>query len=748
MNITAADAIAIIILLTILIAVGVYLLHWLYRHSSKDQAFVRTGSGGEKVVMGGGALVIPIIHDMTLVNMNAIPIEIRRAGETSLITKNKLRVDANAEFTVRVIPTTENVSLAARTFGGQTGSPERVKEVVQSRFVDAMAATAAMMTMDEIHQNRKGYMQSVAEQVTLSLASNGLELENASLVSLNQTDISIFNPSNAFDAEGLTQLTQEIEERRRLRNRIENEARIEIKLKDYETEQRAIEIDRDLEYARIDQLRDIETRRAAQLASIEEEKSVSAISISQAKSKAEQESERIRIAKDKLVSAERINSETEIRLLTIDRNKDNEERAIAAGKLIETSRINSKRDVDAERIEREKEIKEFEIKSREAISVSESNARATVDKSKLESERAVESSRIEVEKTIETLAVEKDRHVRVTAEKANAEKEKAAILTRYDVDLERLKKDEEIVQYEINKNQSIKLAETSAFRKIEDAQIATHREVDELRIAAQKFVEKFEIERNKEVEIVDKERLIAVINKSIEEAYAKTEAAEAHKKLAAVEEAVNTAREIEAASRAKSVEKLDAESKAERERIRVTVAATAAKEATEQRALADIAEAKASAVRYEKEAEGATAINAAENTRSDASRRSAIYENLVKNLPEIIRETVKPMENIESIKILQVDGVPGINSPSERSGGGGGASDGGSNDGNMTDRVVNSAMKYRTQVAFVDGLMKDLGLPINSLGSAGGMSFRNFAEPEKPVDGKPPAPRKKSKDDD
>ena len=747
MNFTAADAIAIIILLTILIAVGVYLLHWLYRHSSKDQAFVRTGSGGEKVVMGGGALVIPIIHDMTLVNMNAIPIEIRRAGETSLITKNKLRVDANAEFTVRVIPTEENVSLAARTFGGQTGSPERVKEVVQSRFVDAMAATAATMTMDEIHQNRKGYMHSVAEQVTLSLASNGLELENASLVSLNQTDISIFNPSNAFDAEGLTQLTQEIEERRRLRNSIENEARIEIKLKDYETEQRAIEIDRDLEYARIDQLRDIETRRAAQLASIEEEKSLSAISISQAKSKAEQEGERIRIAKEKLVSAERINSETEIRLLTIDRNKDNEERAIAAGKLIETSRINSKRDVDAERIEREKEIKEFEIKSREAISVSEANARATVDKSKLESERAVESSRIEVEKTIETLAVEKDRHVRVTAEKANAEKEKAAILKRYDVDLERLKKDEEIVQYEINKNQSIKLAETSAFRKIEDAQISTHREVDELRIAAQKFVEKFEIERSKEVEIIDKERLIAVINKSIEEAYAKTEAAEAHKKLAAVEEAVNTAREIEAASRAKSVEKLDAESKAERERIRVTVAATAAKEAMEQRALADIAEAKASAVRYEKDAEGAKALNAAENTRSDASRRSAIYENLVKNLPEIIRETVKPMENIESIKILQVDGVPGINSPSER-GGGGGVVDGGGGDGNMTDRVVNSAMKYRTQVAFVDGLMKDLGLPINSLGSAGGMSFRNFAEPEKPVDGKPPAPRKKSKDDD
>ena len=179
-----------------------------------------------------------------------------------------------------------------------------------------------------------------------------------------------------------------------------------------------------------------------------------------------------------------------------------------------------------------------------------------------------------------------------------------------------------------------------------------------------------------------------------------------------------------------------------------SVKEAAAKDAAEQRALAEIAEANAAAVRYEKEAEGALAINAAENTRNDASRRSAIYENLVKNLPEIIRETVKPMENIESIKILQVDGVPGINSPSERSGGAGGVIEGGGNDGNMTDRVVNSAMKYRTQVAFVDGLMKDLGLPINQLGSAGGMSFRNFAEPEKPVDGAPPAPRKKSKDDD
>ena len=130
-----------------------------------------------------------------------------------------------------------------------------------------------------------------------------------------------------------------------------------------------------------------------------------------------------------------------------------------------------------------------------------------------------------------------------------------------------------------------------------------------------------------------------------------------------------------------------------------------------------------------------------------AGALSPLYENLVRNLPSIIRETVKPMENIESIKILQVDGVPGINSPSELNGSGAGNANGGGEGPNMTDRVVSSAMKYRTQVAFVDGLMKELGLPLENIGSAGGMSFRNFQPPEKPA-GSARRVGKPAKDDD
>lgn len=731
---TGADAIAIIILLTILIAVGVYLLHWLYRHSSKDQSFVRTGSGGERVVMGGGALVIPIIHDITVVNMNAIPVEIRRQGEQSLITRNKMRVDLVAEFFVRVIATKEGVSTAARTLGARTQDPMALKEIIQGRFVDAMASVAASMTMEEIHQDRVGYIRRVADQAGQTLGGNGLELENASLTSLNQSDISVFNPANAFDAEGLTQLTEQIEERRRLRNRIENEARIDIKLKDYEAEQRALEIDRDLEYARIDQTRAIEIRKAAQAAEIEAERSQSQISITQARVRAEEEAERIRIAKDQSIDAERIRATNDTRALEIERQKDTELTEIASRTRLETERIQTRQQVEAERIERERQVKEAEIKSRLEIEVYDTQSAAEIEQARLSRERDVEARRISTSKEIELLAVERDKEIRVSNEQAQAEQERAAIAKRHAVEIERLKKDEEVAQQGIAHQQKIKLAEAQSLRKVEDAVIVANREIEELRIAASKYIDRFVIEQDMEIELADKNRLITVVNKAIEEAVARTNEAEARKALAAVEEQVETVRAEESATRSKKVDLIAAETAAERDAIRVVRQAEAEKLAVEQRALSEIAEARAAEVRYETDAEGNRKLNDAENMRNDESRRSAIYEHLVKTLPSIIRETVKPMENIESIKILQVDGLPGLNSPSETGGAGGG---GGS--GNVSDQVVNSAMKYRTQVAFVDGLMEEIGLPLKNLGSAGGMSFRNF----------PPVPGAKSgKDDD
>ncbi|MBW3098956.1 flotillin family protein [Pseudohoeflea coraliihabitans] len=727
---TGADIIAIIILATILIAVGVYLLHWLYRHSSKDQSFVRTGSGGERVVMGGGALVIPIIHDITVVNMNAIPIEIRRQGEQSLTTKNKMRIDIVTEFFVRVIATEEGVSLAARTLGARTQESTALKEVIQGRLVDAMATVAASMTLDEIHQNRADFVRQVSRLVETVLTSNGLELETAALTSLNQSDISVFNPSNHFDAEGLTLIVRETEERRKLRNQIENETRVQIKTRDFEAEQRIIEIDRDLEYVRIEQARDIESKKAQQAAEIETERSTSQISITQARVRAEEESERVMIAKGRALDEERIRSENEIKTLEIERRRDTELAEITSKSHLETERIQSHRQVEAERINREAEIREAQIRSRLDITTLETESDGKIENARLLTQQEVERARITTEKLIEIEAVEREKDVRVTSEMAQSESERAMLAKKLSVENERLQIEEELRARDIQRQHKIKLAETASYREIEDARVVADREIEELRVAARRYIERFEIEQKMETELADKERLIAVVNKAIDEAVARTNESEARRKLAKSEEQIETTRAEEKANRAKAIEVIDAEARAERETIRLIKQAEAEKSASEYRAKGDMAEAKAAELRYAIDAEGNRQLNEAENLRSEEARRSAILEGVVTRLPEIIREQVKPMENIDSIKILQVDGLPGLNSPSDRGDGSGG---GGGSGGGISDQVVNSAMKYRTQVAFVDGLMEEIGLPLKNLGAAGGMQFKNF--PPKPSEG-------------
>ena len=69
-----------LIILAIAIVIAVYILRWLYRRSTKEVAFVRTGFLGEKVVVNGGAFVIPVLHEITPVNMNVMRIEVQARG--------------------------------------------------------------------------------------------------------------------------------------------------------------------------------------------------------------------------------------------------------------------------------------------------------------------------------------------------------------------------------------------------------------------------------------------------------------------------------------------------------------------------------------------------------------------------------------------------------------------------------------------------------------------------------------------
>jgi len=520
----------------------------LYTRASKEISFVRTGMRGQMVVLNGGALVFPVLHETIPVNMNTLRLEVRRANEQALITRDRMRVDVLAEFYVRVQPTADSIAAAAQTLGRRTMDPSALKELVEGKFVDALRAVAAEMTMEELHEQRVNFVQKVQKAVSEDLLKNGLELESVSLTGLDQTNKEFFNPNNAFDAAGLTKLTEEIEERRKRRNDIEQDTLIQIEQKNLHAAQQHLQIERETEFARLEQQREISIRTAAQAAEIGREEA--------------------------------------------ERHREAEEARITANQAVDLARIHAERQVEEHRIEKERQIREKDI------------------------------------------------------------------------------------------------------------------------------------DREKTVEVANQDKIIAIAEKSKQQAAAQAAADHARAEAVKAEEMVETVRGTERSERQKTIELIEARKQAERAAISIRVKAESEKLAAEDNAQAmrTMAEGKAaetriaaegeadaeklraaaSELRYSVEAAGRAALNDADNRLSSDIVRMKIQIALIEQLRDIIRESVKPMESIDSIKILQVDGLGTMN------GGGHGGGDGASA-GSPSDQIVQSALKYRAQAPLIDSLLRELG---------------------------------------
>ena len=522
------------VLLAVAIVIVVYLMNWLFRRSSKEVAFVRTGLGGQKVVMNGGAFVLPIIHEVIPVNMNTLRLEVKRGRESAVITKDRMRVDVLAEFYVRVQSMPDAIANAAQTLGQRTMQPEALRELLEGKFVDALRSVAAEITMEQMHEKRGDYVRRVKQAVAEDLLKNGLELESVSLTGLDQTNMDFFNPSNAFDAEGLTRLTEEIERRKKIRNDIEQDTLIQIRNKNLETEKLSLQIDQEGEAARLEHERDVEVRRALQRAEVARERAL-----------------------------------------------------------------------------REQEAEQAQITSR---------------------------------------------------------------------------------------------------HEVEKSRIVTERSLDEARIKREQDIQRLEVDRRKTLELAEQQRAIAIAQASRAQSEAQAEAELARAKAVSAEEKVFSARETEIAERKKQIEIIAAQQDAERDGIRIKLQAQAEKMAAVDRAEmhrmdaegeaeAEKIRALASKLRYEIEAEGSRLMNEAQNILTPESRTSNMRRHLIDKLEGIIRESVRPLEKIEGIKILQIDGLGGM-APA-------GSGEGG---GNISDNIVNSALRYRAQAPLLDSLLKEIGI--------------------------------------
>jgi uncharacterized membrane protein YqiK len=319
------------ILLAGAITIGLILAR-LYQRASKDRAFVRTGLGGQKVVMDGGAVCLPVFHELIWVNMNTLKLEVHRSGADSLFTKDRMRVDVIVAFFVRCIPTVEGIANAAQTLGPRTLDPEALKELVEDKFVDSLRAASVSMTMQELLDKRQDFIQGVQNAVAEDLMKNGLELESVSLTRFDQTQKQFFNADNAFDAEGLTGLTEATQLRAKERNEIEQNTQVAIAKKNFEATQQKLDIEKNQRVATLVQQQEIASREAeqqAQVAAIQAQRKREA---EQARIDAERQVKEAEVLRDQAVRQKQIDSDRTVQIATIEQQRAteiaNQEKAI------------------------------------------------------------------------------------------------------------------------------------------------------------------------------------------------------------------------------------------------------------------------------------------------------------------------------------------------------------------------------------------------------------------------------------
>ena len=408
----------------------------LYRRSSKEEAYVRTGMNGQKVILDGGTVVLPILHEIVPVNMRTLRLEVDRRNEQALITADRLRVDVNAEFYVRVKPDKQAIGVAAQTLGERTMNPKELREFLQGKFVDALRSVAAGLTMDQLHEKRAEFVQEVQGSLSEDLLKTGLELESVSLTGLDQTSRDHFKEDNAFDAMGLAKLTLITEDKREERNRIEQDTRVLIETKNLEAEKKSLDIKRDEEFASLEQQRAVEV------------------------AKAEQEAQ---------IAAEQAN-----------RRREAEQARIISDREVEDSDISAKRQVEEAQITAKKQVEEADISRQQSVDISRQVAAIAVAK------KSEEQSQAEGQAAVARAEMVKQEENVVTVRETS--------VANRDKEVKLIKAQEEAQMQAIDLTVAAEAEKHAADDKAEAVRTEAQAEADKIRILAEADHKRLEVE--------------------------------------------------------------------------------------------------------------------------------------------------------------------------------------------------------------------------------------------------------------
>lgn len=586
---------AVVVVIVLLSAIAVTFARF-YRRCGADEALVRTGSGGNKVVIGGGVVVYPILHQLLRVSLRSIKLSVERSGRNALVTRDKIRANVTTELFIKVEPIQEDVMSAARSFGERNLDEHAIGELIEGKLTDALRSVAANQTFMDLHGQRKQFAEHIQTALSEELKKNGLTLENVSITALAMVPVKDLDSQDVFDAEGLRAITESVQSNAEKTNAIQREKELAIKLQNVEAKKRGLAAEQDQAQAEADQ-----SRRVAEYSATQQAEQAQAVYL-----------------QNKAQETARISTEQAIAVAQQSRLLVEREALIAAEKAQETAMIAKQRSIEAAMIEKEKTVQAAEIDRQKALEAATIEKQQVIETAEIVKQQAIETGRISKQIAV-TQSEEQAARAGALKAQAQAAMEQAtqAIVT---------------VEETAKANREKAIAIIKAEEGAQQSKIAAEREAFKLKLEAET-------------------RAAAVKAQAEGEASAKR--AQADGEVAKAQGAAQ-AQQFQADSAAKVV-RTEAEAEADRIRISAQAKATAAT----QEAQAMIALAEATLRRGEAEAEGRRKLIEAENQVSTKFLLRDIALKALEVLPDVTRELMTPAKSISEIKVLQLQGLGG-----------------------------------------------------------------------------------------
>ncbi len=180
-----AVAIAVVVVVLLLVVLSIARR---YEIASPSEAFIVTGRkgkavtnpetgqmstdlSGQRVVMGGGVFVKPLVERVHSLSLSSRRISVKIGGAVS---KQGIRLNLDAVAIVKVGGTEDNVRAAAQRFLHQQ---DEIESFTQEVLAGSLRSIVGTLTVDEIIRDRAAFAAQVAEESIASLSNQGLVLD-------------------------------------------------------------------------------------------------------------------------------------------------------------------------------------------------------------------------------------------------------------------------------------------------------------------------------------------------------------------------------------------------------------------------------------------------------------------------------------------------------------------------------------------------------------------------------------------